>query len=93
VSGSDDHVVGPARIEASAIINRPGRYLGVTPTFDAMRAFISGLDLAVIASQSTTPLTDEHRRLLRSEPDGEDVAAITTLEPVLEVLLEAVRAG
>jgi hypothetical protein len=57
------------------------------------RAFISRLDLAVIASEGTSPLADEHRRLLRSEPDDDELSAITTLEPVLEVLLDARRPG
>lgn len=87
---SDSFAADPAD-RARTIVKRPGMYIGVSPSADVVRAFVSGLELAVLTARGSSPLTDDDHRRLRDLPDGDCSEAILELEPLLVTMLTALK--
>ncbi|WP_454172385.1 hypothetical protein [Microbacterium maritypicum] len=99
----DDHVavgrVGddPAAL-ARGIAGHPGIYMGGPATFERAAAYTIGVEMALIATDRNSPLTEEDHRLLQERPEGDrtpeqEATEIRRLEPVLAKLFAALPTG
>jgi len=100
---TDEHVVGGIVADdpiglASAIVKRPGMYMGGPVTFERAAAFAMGLEMALIAVDGPSPLTQEDHRLLQERREGvrsddEEREDILALQPLLARLFSALRSA
>lgn len=93
---TDDHEVSASFAADSAdlarkIVMRPGMRMGARPSADVVRAFVGGLDLAVLMARGKSPLEEDDRRRVRDLPDGDCMEAIGELESVLVALLTSLN--
>lgn len=65
--------------------------MGAHLSGDVVRAFVSGIDLAVAAARGTSPLSEDDHRRIASLPDGDCLESMQELEPLLVALLTALR--
>lgn len=68
-------------------------YIGARPSGEVVRAFVSGLELAVLTAKGSSPLSDEERRWVQDSPDGDCADVIKEFDPVLVTLLTALKSG
>ncbi|EWC62785.1 hypothetical protein UO65_1907 [Actinokineospora spheciospongiae] len=90
---ADDHVVAalvgddPAAL-ARGIVRHPGMHMGGPVTFERAAAHAMGVEMALIATDRPSPLTQEDTALLMERPDTgrateQELADIRRLEPIL----------
>lgn len=95
---ADDHVVvdrvgdDPAAL-ARGIVRHPGMYMGGPVNFERAVAYAMGVEIPLIATDRSSPLTQENTALLMDRPESgrsqEQELAERRLEPVLAELCGA----